>query len=72
MVNQEIRYLSYITQQGVTVLVSYDDIQDMMKVQPIGINGSNENYFLTIITFIGGVQEQQAVSEYQWKLWEER
>lgn len=70
--NQETKYLVYLTQQGVTVLVSYDDIIDMQRLQPLRVEGSDENYFLTLITFIGGVQEQQAVSEAQWSFWEGR
>ena len=69
--NQNPKYLVYITQQGVTVLVSYDDIQSMMKGQDIRVGNSDERYYLTIITFKNGVQEQQAVSESQWRLWEE-
>lgn len=69
--NQNPKYLVYITQQGVTVLVSYDDIQSMMKGQDIRVGNSDERYYLTIITFKNGVQEQQAVSESQWRFWEE-
>ena len=65
------KYLVYVTQQGVTVLVSYDDIQSMMKGQDIRVGNSDERYYLTIITFKNGVQEQQAVSESQWRFWEE-
>lgn len=69
--NQSPKYLVYITQQGVTVLVSYDDIQSLMKGQDIRVGNSDERYYLTIITFKNGVQEQQAVSESQWRFWEE-
>lgn len=69
--NQSPKYLVYVTQQGVTVLVSYDDIQSLMKGQDIRVGNSDERYYLTIITFKNGVQEQQAVSESQWRFWEE-
>ena len=69
--NQSPKYLVYITQQGVTVLVSYDDIQSLMKGQDIRVGNSDERYYLTIIAFKNGVQEQQAVSESQWRFWEE-
>lgn len=69
--NQSPKYLVYITQQGVTVLVSYDDIQSLMKGQDIRVGNSDERYYLTIITFKNGIQEQQAVSESQWRFWEE-
>lgn len=69
--NQSPNYLVYVTQQGVTVLVSYDDIQSLMKGQDIRVGNSDERYYLTIITFKNGVQEQQAVSESQWRFWEE-
>lgn len=65
--NQSPKYLVYVTQQGVTVLVSYDDIQSLMKGQDIRVGNSDERYYLTIITFKNGVQEQQAVSESQWR-----
>ena len=69
--NQSSKYLVYITQQGVTVFVSYDDIQSLMKGQDIRVGDSDERYYLTIITFKNGVREQQAVSESQWRFWEE-
>ncbi len=69
--NQSPKYLVYVTQQGVTVLVSYDDIQSLMKGQDIRVGNSDERYYLTIITFKNGVQEQQAVSESQWRFWED-
>lgn len=69
--NQENRYLVYVSQDGHTVLVSYDSVSSLTKGQELIVGNSNEKYFLTLITFIDGVQEPQAVSESQWKLWEE-
>ena len=42
-----------------------------MKGQDIRVGNSDERYYLTIITFKNGIQEQQAVSESQWRFWEE-
>lgn len=67
--SSDTKYLVYITQQGITTLVSYEDVTSMTKGPQIGIEGSDEIYYLTIITFVNGVQEQQAVSESQWKFW---
>ena len=68
---QNVKYLSYLTQAGVTVLVSYEDIQSITKGPEVRVEGSNERYFLVLIIFVNGVQEQQAVSEYQLNLWQE-
>lgn len=69
--NQETNYLFYITQQGTTIFVSYDDIQSLMKGQPVVSNDFSGDYFLTVITFKDGVREQQIVSAEQWSIWEE-
>lgn len=69
--DQDVKYLVYISQDGHTVLVSYDSITSLTRGQEIRVGNSNEVFFLTLITFTDGYQETQAVSERQWKLWEE-
>ena len=63
-------YLPTITQNGKTLLIETENIDNIQLLQPLNLGGSEKGY-VVLISYKDGSREQLAIKESTWISWNE-